>query len=520
MAAQQVGSGYTNQQDIINANQGNQLGSTIQSGVQNDVNQAQNSANTATNQFNTDFNAANQYGATSQNQALANQDLSDPTNANAFTNFNAPTDQQAASNGSGPANQDVQSFSQLLSGNQYNGPTQLANFSNLQQQGQNVQQLGQNTNSTGGQYNLLKQFVGGANQNYNQGEQNLDAAILGQTGQGNLSAIRQATAGVPQYINQQGTNAVSQAATQKAQNQQYAQTLQNQLAGQTQGILGNVSQQVQTVQQSDTARQNAINNFIAQLNNAAATGSNQQGTTANQLIGSGVVNAQRGAAQQRIGVTGTQVNSQPENVLTSGIGNLVNQGFLDSTQASDLTPLIQQAQQAGQTPAQIDALIAQNMSYTPGNITAQGVMTSPQAAQLNALAQLSGQQPQYNVGTPATLGGLNLNLNQIQSATENALRTKQGAAYTGPATATDANIVAAQTPYSAAPASPTAPMTSQQIQNLLYPTISAPSVAPAGVAGAPPPQSVQPSPPDGWIPTYDPLTDSWSRQYDPSTNQG
>lgn len=468
MPAQQSGTGYTNQQDIINANQNNQLGSTIYGGIQNDASNAKAATDAANNQFNTDFNAANQYGATAQNQSLANSDLQsianqNPGGANYFSQASQGNSNGLAGSFDGssdkPAQQDSQSFSQLLSGNQYNGPTQLSNFSNLQQQGQNVQQLGQETNSTGGQYNLLKQFVGGANQNYNQGEQNLDAAILGQTGQGNLSAIRQATSGLPQYINQQGTNAAAQAATQQAQNQQYAQTLQNQLAGQTQGILGAVGQQVQTEQQADTARQNAINNFIAQLNNASAATTNQQGTTPNQLIGqSGPVNAQRGAVQQQIGGLINQASGQPENVLVSGIGNLVNQGFLDATQASDLTPLIQQARFAGQTPAQIDALIAQNMSYTPGNITAQNVMTVPQAAQLNALSQLSGQQPQYSAsGSPSTLGGLNLNLNQIQTAVQNALQAKQGAGYTGPTTSTDANIVAGQTPYSATPvtASPT-----------------------------------------------------------------
>lgn len=432
MAYNQVGTGFSNLSQIIGANQNNKLGSTIQSGIQSDVNKAQTDVNNAQNQFQTDFNAGNTYGYNTNNEALVNQDLNNASNANAFatkqsgaasgTGTDVNNASQNNKSSSGPAAADISAFEQFRSGNQYTGPTALANFSALQNQGQNIHQLGQNTTSQGGQFNLLKQYVGG-NQNYNQGEQNLDSLILGQTGQGQLQAARQATQGVAQGINQAGTNAAAQATGQIGANQDYSKRLTSQIAGQTQSINDIVGQQAQLFQQSDAGRQNAINDLITKLNSTQTSAAPSNGT--------GV------QTQNTLNPDGT--SSLPQNArdtLLNGLTNLQNSGYLTADQRTKLNPLLANSVSdelaSGATPEQINAIIASNLGYNSGsNLTKQGVMTAEEAAQLNALSKLGGTGQEITSFGNASLGGLNLGANSIYSRAQNDARNTMGSAFVG-----------------------------------------------------------------------------------------
>ena len=91
MAAQN-GTGYTNFSNIVGANENNQLGNTIQSGVQKDVTGLQNNVNQAQQSFQTQANAANNQSQ----QGYVNQTIQNIANiANAPANSNAPQGQTA-----------------------------------------------------------------------------------------------------------------------------------------------------------------------------------------------------------------------------------------------------------------------------------------------------------------------------------------------------------------------------------------------------------------------------------------
>ena len=225
---QQKGSGYTNIQKIISANQGNQLGSTVAGGIQNQGQQLQSNLSNAQNQFNQGVqqNQAN----TSANQQLVQNVLG---NASAY----APGGQNS--------NQASQ-FQNLISG-QYQGPTQLQNAQQLQNQAQNVSQLNQALNTSGGRAGLLQQFVG--NPQYTQGQQSLDALLLGQQNNNpQLAAARQSTAQLGGQVNNAVNAAQAQGQQQAQQAQMFGQNVQNQLGQTVAGLNTNLQQQAQTAQ--------------------------------------------------------------------------------------------------------------------------------------------------------------------------------------------------------------------------------------------------------------------------------
>lgn len=242
--AQKQGSGFTNIQQIIGANSQNKLGQTVGSGVTNTANQANQNINNAQNQFQQDSTASNQDTQSNRdyinntysnikNQAVPNQPSSgatalDQSNAaaNMYTAAGAAATPPPSTSSSGAAsgaysyptgaynpNQDQSKFNQFTSG-QYTGPQNLSNLNNLQTQSADVNNLQNSLNSQEGRQGLLQRFVGG-NQQYGQGEQNLDALLLGRTGAPQLSQARLATQALPDLNN---LSAADTAAAQTMQN--------------------------------------------------------------------------------------------------------------------------------------------------------------------------------------------------------------------------------------------------------------------------------------------------------------
>ena len=85
------GTGFTNLQKLIGANQNNQLGNTIQSGVNKNISGLQNNVNQSQQQFNTDANNANQN--TQANQQYAQGVIGNITNPTSGANSAAPQGQ-------------------------------------------------------------------------------------------------------------------------------------------------------------------------------------------------------------------------------------------------------------------------------------------------------------------------------------------------------------------------------------------------------------------------------------------
>lgn len=235
----QQDSGYTNIQRIVQANQGNKLGSTIGSNIQNAAQQAQQGVTQAQQQFQQQAGANR--SDTGANQQLVQQALANPTQI------------------SGNQNQ-VSQFQNLLSGT-YQGPKGLANAGQLQAQAQDVNELGQATTSAGGQQGLLQRFVG--TPQYTSGQQSLDSLLLGATGGNALNQARRSTAGVQQQANQAAQGATQTAQEYANRNQQFGQNVQNQfgqnVAEQQQGL----TKQAQQAQQARDAQVSALQQQVA-----------------------------------------------------------------------------------------------------------------------------------------------------------------------------------------------------------------------------------------------------------------
>ncbi len=209
---QQKGSGFTNIQKVIGANQGNQLGQAVGSNIQQAGNQAQDNLKNAQNQFQQQ-SQANQFN-TEGNKQLVQNVLDNPTQYNTQDQTN-------------PNSQQGRQFQTLISG-QYQGPQNLANANQIQAQGGNLAQMGQALGSSGGRQALLQQMFG--NPQYTSGQQTLDNLLLGQSQSPALQAAkRQALMGQGQINNAvQGAAAQGQQAVNEAQN--FGQGVQGQFA--------------------------------------------------------------------------------------------------------------------------------------------------------------------------------------------------------------------------------------------------------------------------------------------------
>lgn len=223
-----VGSGFTNIQRYLGANQDNKLGSTINQGIQGQVQQTKNNLNQAQNQFQSSVDA---------NKVDPNEGKNLISKAN---NPDAVTDA------------DTNRFAQLRAGI-YQGQTGLNNADQIKGQAQETQQLGQATGDQAGRYGLLQKFAGRGQ--YNQGQQRLDNLILGQTGQQDLNQARRATAGLGNQV-----MTAADVANQKAQQtQSYNKDIGSQLGQE----YGNVNQDIlnQAQAAADAATQQRLSGY-------------------------------------------------------------------------------------------------------------------------------------------------------------------------------------------------------------------------------------------------------------------
>lgn len=453
------GTGYTNLSKYVTANQGNQLGNTVQNGVQQGIAGLQSNTNQAQQQFmngttgtpnsgllaNTNNTAANQSAVSSAIDNILNPPAANvnapqgqvaptsttdsttqtsssnpplgslapaaataapstldttpaagsttasstpaatPTASTSTTNaapgsFGAPTSNPTSgssttANTYAPPASAVSQFGTLLQGG-YNGPTQLNNYNALQAQGQNLQQLGQNLNTQGGLQTLLQQYIGG--NNYTQGDQGLDTAILGQTGQPQLQNITrslQNVANIPQTAESNAAGLAQQTATG---NQQFAQGIQSQLAVAQNPII----QQIQnSINAANTQNAGTISNEQAVynlLNNPSVA----QTSTSNR-IGGAAAGPTTDLQAAQMAINQAQAN-----------------GTITPDQYTQLNQLIPLMEQTGQDPKTLLSQAFGQVQQAPSYTLQQGA-NAQQAAQLQALAQLGGQTGQYS-----TYGGL------------------------------------------------------------------------------------------------------------------
>lgn len=330
---------YPNLQQYMSANQnwtnqqGQGLGGEIASNLGQQGQQIQQGTQNAQQAFQ---NTGNTWAENTQNAANAfNQGIAGG-NAYNFTQNNPQAQQQAG---------------QALNAN-YQGPQNLFGVNNnLQQQAQNYTNTAGQLGTESGRFNLLQQMFGG--NNYNQGQQSLDQALL-QTN--------------PQQ--QQQLKGAQQQATQTQQNLQNANAGAQQQAQAWQNLGQNTSQQAaQNLNAAvNTENQNIQNQYqIAQQGQAANIAALQNGNISQALATQLGITA---PIASTYGVNATQYLTQP--ALTMG----------NTAQQADYNQMAALQQLAGAAPTALTAgnsaaLQQDQLAGTPGTSAGQETFNNP-----------------------------------------------------------------------------------------------------------------------------------------------
>lgn len=412
---QQKGSGFTNIQKVMQANQGNNLGSSIGNNIQQVGSSAQNNLRNAQNQFQ-QGTQQNQFNTDANNQLVQNV-LNDP---------NAAVNQTSGNQ-----------FQNLISG-QYQGPQGLQNANELQGQASNVAQMGQALGTSGGRIGLLQQLVGN-NGEYTAGQANLDNLLLGQSNSPELQAAKR------QALTLQGKvgSAIQGAAAQGQQNtnsaQQFGQGVRDQFGNVVSSANSALQNQaVQAQQGRDAQYQQTLKDL--QSGNINQDEANLLGLTQGQNVynvlngaGSGSSGANAFLAEDPLKANASNVASASDYAKMQALQKLGGQ-FAPQNAS--------QAFQNYQDPSQASRF--QNAQAVTGNQSdfqkaLQGAQTSysgihdPAANSLSHAQQLQSIWDQFNQGKISSneaqvlsqQAGLQGNANQNQAFSWNNLQSAQ-----------------------------------------------------------------------------------------------
>ncbi len=383
------GTGFTNIQRIIGANQGNRLGSAIQGGVSNVAQQARTNLQQATGKFQQDVDA-NRLGTDQQKQYVTDT-IKDTTKAVGDT----PEAKQIREN-----------FLKYRTGS-YTGPQQLQDAASLRAQAADAGQLGQSATTASGRQNLLQRFVGAPA--YTGGQQRVDSLLLGQQGQGALKGIRRETAGLEGEAIKGAETAASQGQGAVAQARGFAD--------ETLGKLGTA--QTETI--GTEADPNTIKGRLA-LAQKAETARKQDYDDMNRYL--------RG--EIRVGeLPGSENLSEADrNVVigNSGIGLIraldlaSRRGYISPEEFNDITLAAANAPAGFDINNIIKNTLTERMSE---NVNDAGVATPEQLARVNSLAMLAGKENVYDpLSGRYKAGGMSLNAKNIRQAVEDELKRR------------------------------------------------------------------------------------------------
>lgn len=403
----QKGSGYTNIQRIVSANQGNRLGQTVGGGVQQAGQQVQSGVQQAGQQFQQQ-SQANQFD-TDQNKQLVQNVFANPA-------------QYGGTDQTDPNSQQGQQFQHLISG-QYSGPQGLQGAQQLQAQAGDVSQLGQALGSTAGRIGVLQRFVGSPQ--YSGGQQNLDSLLLGQTGGQDIAAARRAALGIQSKVGSQVNAAQQQAQQLTNQAQGFGTDLQGQFGQNVTGFekgLQDKATQAQTTRdaQIKAAQDQLSSGQVSQeLADQLGIGGDQQtfnidpnkflnasNLKASEQNIAGTQDYARLAALKQLG--GQYANSAATDVFGKFTGQDAQAGQFDATKAYDPDKAAyQKAVSDASTDyhSRLDPIAQEKqISHDVYNLTQQRDQAAIQAAGLQNQMPGGPQVPTYPNGQPTPWG--------------------------------------------------------------------------------------------------------------------
>jgi hypothetical protein len=334
------GSGFTNINRVVTANQGNKLGQTVASGVQNQANEVKQETDQAT----TNFNQEAQKTRLDTAEAAKNRD-------NTIGRFASPNEKTVQN----VTDDDVSNFAKYRTGT-YEGPKQLTDYQTLAGKAQNTEMLGDLSRSTGGRQELLKRFVGGSG--YNQGQQGLDNLLLGQSGNA-LNQTRRATQGLTEDVAGANTQAADLAQEYVNRAKIFGTETVGKLGAARSPISTKIDQQLKANQTLENSRKGSLASLQSIL---SGTGDKYKGLDRVTRLGLGLQ-----AAKDAGYLTDAQANS------LLGDGGLIQRA---ETLGLDTNALLNE---------RIKNIAAQNVNRG-------GAASAVQESQLNALDRLLGKQ--------------------------------------------------------------------------------------------------------------------------------
>jgi hypothetical protein len=400
----QTGSGFTNLNRVVQANQGNKLGQAVAGGVQQNVQNVRSGVQQAQTQF---------QQKAGENE-LGTEEQKNRRDALLGKAMNAPSELSDA---------DIQANQRFLSG-RYTGPQGLENADILTGKAREAETLGSMAGTTAGRGALLTRFAGG--QGYTAGQNRLDNTLLGATAGADLSRARRESMGTGQQVLQAAQGAEGQAKQLGQQAQAFGTETGQKLNEATGGIQDTVNEQLTAAQEAESKRAGSGAKIQEILRNAYNTNDPAKAAAfLEEAANSGLVNPEQiKKMKQEL----TFANAIKD---TTAHGGMINDALGATWRTlqylknkSDKTPgewgrlHALEAQQGSLDSIKSQALSGSRTSSTilknmldrlndqgAQNLTTQGLTNEQQRAQLNALSRLSGQSNVFSAEDPRFQAG-------------------------------------------------------------------------------------------------------------------
>ena len=357
------GTGFTNIRNILEANRGSRLGQTIASGIGGAAEKTKSELESAGGAFRTAIS-----GLAGQRQK-EEQELKDISKG-----FEKPSGVSGAISPSPAYDPTTQErFTGFLQ-SQYKGPTELEGSEKLRSSISQTEQLGGLTRDVGGRGELLRRFVGG--KDYTRGERTLDTALLGATGQQELSQAARQTRGLGQEYARTVGEAQGLAEVEKAKQEIAKKAVSEQLGSSISNIL---SSEVNPLLTQARTREKLRTDTLAGLQN--------------------VLNYQKAATESQ-----TQFEARQKKDLIKNIDNAYKKGFLDKATRDSLLEsdgnLRRNFLNRAIAEKKLSGVIGDLTSMIGSadvakNLTETGVATEEQASRLSALQKYLGKEDQF-----------------------------------------------------------------------------------------------------------------------------